>query len=568
MHKTPTSIALFSGALLFFFILFHAQDIRAELTAWTCHATERVLRDAPADTRKTVHLYSARNEYESFQILVRSDEIITIIDIKAGSLYGPGDSIIPATGARLYRQHQLELKEPSFCNDQFNRGWYPDALIPFRHPMTNAVLDGTYKAVPFTLPINQTHGFWVDIYVPSNVKAGEYHGIYEVLIRGKQAVQIPVSLTVWNFVLPDVPTMKTALGSPAKRLRAYYQDRARRGVEAEPENWEDFDEQCAEELSRHHVNATPPRDTVTPVQQPDGTWRIPEAKIDLLRKFVDTYHVNAIAIPHPGIIIEDPDAEGEKLTEWLRAFDRAATELKQTNLIFYIYLKDEPDSKADYLYVQKWGQAVRRAGSVVKILVVEQTKTQHPSWGTLYGSVDIWCPLFSNHDELTAKQRAVLGETVWCYTALCQKEKTPWWFIDMPLLNYRVPEWIAWRYNMHGILYWGGMTYWNEVGDPWNDPQTYKSKGGIGYVYNGEGSLLYPGRSVGYDGIVSSLRLKAIRDGIEDYEYLAILERKGRVQDARKVVLPLAESWFKWEKELDAYDKARAKLAALILDKY
>jgi len=70
---------------------------------------------------------------------------------------------------------------------------------------------------------------------------------------------------------------------------------------------------------------------------------------------------------------------------------------------------------------------------------------------------------------------------------------------------------------------------------------------------------------VGYDGIAPSLRLKALRDAIEDYEYLAILERLGLASEAEKVVLPLAGSWFQWEADLTAYQKTRAKLAEMIV---
>jgi len=61
------------------------------------------------------------------------------------------------------------------------------------------------------------------------------------------------------------------------------------------------------------------------------------------------------------------------------------------------------------------------------------------------------------------------------------------------------------------------------------------------------------------------LRLKALRDAIEDYEYLAILDRLGRTAEAEKIVLPLAESFFRWNPDPAAYEEARAKLAALIL---
>jgi hypothetical protein len=235
-------------------------------------------------------------------------------------------------------------------------------------------------------------------------------------------------------------------------------------------------------------------------------------------------------------------------------------------VVFYTYLRDEPNDKEAYEYVRKWGGAVRQAKSVVKVLVVEQTWTQDPAWGDLYGAVDIWCPLFSLHKQDSADQRLKFGETVWTYTALCQGNPTPWWHIDWPLLNYRVPAWIAWRCHMRGLLYWGGMSYWDQVEDPWTDPKTYcPGEGGRKLVFNGEGTLVYPGRPAGYDGIAPSLRLKALRDGIEDYEYMAILDRLGLTEQAEKVVLPLAESWFKWEKTPAAWQAARAKLAELIV---
>ena len=119
---------------------------------------------------------------------------------------------------------------------------------------------------------------------------------------------------------------------------------------------------------------------------------------------------------------------------------------------------------------------------------------------------------------------------------------------------------------MCGILYWGGMAHWSGVENPWMDSKTLdRRKDGRGPLYQGEGTLVYPGRHAGYDGIAPSMRLKALRDGIEDYEYLAMLERKGLGSAARAIVMPLAESWFKWERDPRAYTAARAKLASLIL---
>ncbi|MDD4787881.1 MAG: DUF4091 domain-containing protein [Pirellulales bacterium] len=540
---------------------------RADWSVWTSTATERLLRDAPPGQNQAVELAAARNESESFQVFLRADAPVKGVNLQPGNLVAEGGAVLPASRARLYRQHQFELVQPTHRNDQFQPGWYPDALIPFNHPLSGEPLAGArLDAAPFDLPPAETHGFWIDLEVPADAKPGRYHGTYRVTTTAADAVEIPVTLTVWDFALPRVSTMHTALGSPAERMRGYYARRAKQEKEQPPEDWAAVERQVAELLTRHRINATPPSGSLRPEAQPDGSFLIPAEQIEAARAFVDRYHVNALPIPHPRTAVKDPEAEKDRLHAWLRAWDRAANELDRPQVLFYTYLRDEPNDEEAYQYVQKWGRAIRAADSVVKVLVVEQTWTQKEAWGDLYGAVDIWCPLFSLFKPETAAARLALGERVWTYTALCQGKKTPWWHTDFPLLNYRVPAWIAWRYRITGLLYWGGMSYWSDVDDPWTDPGTLDRRDRRKeLLYNGEGSLVYPGRAVGYEGIAPSLRLKAIRDGIEDYELLAILERLGRRGEAEDIVLPLAASWFEWNPNPADYQAARSRLAQQIL---
>jgi hypothetical protein len=545
-----------------------ADGVRADWQVWTVTETRRVLRDDVAGEGTPVNLAAARNEWESFQILIRSDAPVEAINVEAADLKGPDGAVLRAVDARLFRQHQLHLTVGTYRNEDFKPGWYPDPLIPFRHPVTRQPLErARLRAVPFDLPAHQTHGFLVDLYVPPNAKPGTYRGTYRVTSAAEQAVEIPVALNVWDFELPRVSALQTALGSPAGRMRSYYRQRAKKAKEDEPSDWDAVELQCAEMLSRHRINATPPPGSLTPVAEDDGTFRIPAEQVRRFREFVDRYHVNALQVPNPTSVVKDPEREREKLRAWLASWDHAAAELDRPQVVIYTYLRDEPNDEEAYRFVQKWGRAIRQAKSVVKVLVVEQTWSQDEAWGDLYGAVDIWCPLFSLFRPESAARRQALGETVWTYTALCQGEKTPWWHIDYPLLNYRVPAWIAWRYRIRGLLYWGGMSYWNQVDDPWTDPKTFdrRTQRSPELLYNGEGTLVYPGRAVGYDGIAPSLRLKALRDSIEDYEYLAILQRLGLADEAQKVILPLAGSWFQWETDPAAYETARAKLAEMIL---
>lgn len=540
-----------------------------EFRVWTVQDTRHVLREDEPRPAETVKLAAARNEWESYQVLLRSTEALTNVNVEPGAFASVDGQALAGARVVLYRQQQLQLTDGSARNSDFRPGWYPDPLVPAAAPMTGKPLVGArFSAAAFDLPANQTHGYLVDVYVPSSAKAGTYRAVCRVSAQGVKTVEVPVELTVWDFALPRVPALATALGSPADRMRGYYRKRAKEGKEKEPADWDAVDAQVANLLADHRINATPPTTAaLAPVAQPGGKYEIPAEQITRFRAFVDQSHLNAYCIAHPRTAIKDPEAEKDKLRAWLASWDQAHKELDRPQVVFYTYLLDEPNDEEAYHFVQKWGRAIRAAKSVVKVLVVEQTATQNPAWGDLYGAVDIWCPLFPLHDPKTAAERQALGETVWTYTALCQRDKTPWWQIDFPLLNYRVPMWIAWRYRMRGLLYWGGMSYWNGVEDPWTDPKTLdrRNRGRGAALFNGEGSLLYPGRAVGYEGVAPSLRLKALRDGIEDYDYLAILERLGRSAEAEKVVMPLAGSWFQWEPDPAAYQNARAKLAELIL---
>ena len=219
-----------------------------------------------------------------------------------------------------------------------------------------------------------------------------------------KSVEVPVTLTVWDFTLPPTPALVTAFGSPAQRLRDYYRQRAKAARESEPSDWAAVETQCAQLLSDHRFNAVPPAETLRPVAQ-DGSFQIPSAQVRVLREFVDRYHVNALEVPHPSRVIKDPESERDKLHAWLAAFDRMAKELDRPRIVLYVYLKDEPNTREDYEYVQKWGRAIREAKSVVQVMVVEQTWTEpgkggaDSAWGDLYGAVDIWCPLFSLHRQ-------------------------------------------------------------------------------------------------------------------------------------------------------------------------
>jgi hypothetical protein len=108
-----------------------------------------------------------------------------------------------------------------------------------------------------------------------------------------------------------------------------------------------------------------------------------------------------------------------------------------------------------------------------------------------------------------------------------------WWYVCWepvyPYCNLQVNElglyhrqlfWQQYFYNSDGLLYWS-TTYWGDTQNPWEDIATVKS---LNKSCFGDGSLLYPGKPVGIDGPVASLRLECVRNGTEDFDMLKLAE--------------------------------------------
>ncbi len=122
-------------------------------------------------------------------------------------------------------------------------------------------------------------------------------------------------------------------------------------------------------------------------------------------------------------------------------------------------------------------------------------------------------------DEMRARRKA--GEKLWFTT-------DGHLAIDAPFLaNERLLPTYCFAYELSGYEYWG-LSNWTT--DPWitgSRPFTTYNFGPHAdrvQENNGDGYLTYPGAIVGVDGLVPSIRLEAVRDGVDDYDYYRILE--------------------------------------------
>ncbi len=411
--------------------------------------------------------------------------------------------------------------------------------------------DTRFVAAPFDIWAGQNQAIWVDVLVPKDAEAGDYAGDLTVTVNGAEALRVPINLTVWDFALPDVPTMKAHFGG-------YTRAASWHGVDANSEEFRQIELRYCAAMADHRICPEIPSH-LHPKANPDGSISTEETHAQL-KEFIEAMRVNSFQIKF-GTRSPYPDPLGEDRDRAIRYLRNLYDYLDENGWaeMSYTYMLDEPNDAEAYDRVRAFAEFLHEAHPKLNFLCTEQTPTQNPDWGDFYGYVDTWVPLWPLHDEENAQERLDAGDELWSYTALCQGgESSPFWQLDFPVLNYRIPAWGSWRYQMTGLLYWS-VVFWRQVKDPWLDQLTIYGR------YNGDGSILYPGADAGIDGPVTSIRLKNIREGMEDYEYIKILADLGDKEFVDEQVRKQIQTWFSWEKNPDKLMQTREQLAQRIL---
>jgi hypothetical protein len=141
----------------------------------------------------------------------------------------------------------------------------------------------------------------------------------------------------------------------------------------------------------------------------------------------------------------------------------------------------------------------------------------------LIGSIDVWVPVLDQlHKEYDFyKKRQKAGDEVWFYTCLGPQGNYANRFIEQPLIMPRLLHWLNYKYGVTGYLHWG-LTAWHMPyrKDLYQDVTGMFDDGNV--VPGGDSYIVYPA----YNKLYSSIRLEAMRDGINDFELLRQLEKK------------------------------------------
>jgi len=498
-------------------------------TVWVAPSLVRVgPTDAPGTT-SFINLSSARGETVDTQIIVTAFAGgLTNVNLSASALTGPGGASIPASSVTLYREYYITVAGTASygggSNPPLGSGTYPEPLIPFNDPETGLPLCGTsavLKACNATVSAGQNQPYWIDISVPhgaTNAPPGTYTGSISIT-ADQGTVTVPVTLTVWNFGLPVQPSelalwtgFSPAAGNTVTTL-------AQALMRNKVMGWYDVAANASSDVTNFGLNRS----------GLDNYYYIGIHCNGSYSSLPSTSQINAAAANFPAGLGLD------------------------------FYAGDELNGcTADYTPLRTLSANAHAANHSVKIIFTLNTPDSN-----LYGVVDHWVLLDSLQQWPALPFTG--GGDLWSYTS-CNAGfgNAPEWMVDYPPINERIQAgFLNWAEGATGILYYraDGWSAGNTLGS-WNNVDTATCEGG--HKRPGDGIFLYPPGPIASSESAPGIRLKAIRDGIQDYEYAQILKNLGQVPSLNIAIQPIATSWSNWSHDPNALESARLKLGQLL----
>ena len=559
-----------------------------------------------------VNLYAARGEYISFQVVLtrKSEHPLKYIQFEVAPFTKDGQQL--NIKPEVFLEWAVEVKYPStgYPKASLGKGWYPDALIPYQCIQPDSSEVNWRWVYPLELPdfnnrINHQKSlvFWVDQYLPKEISPGSYGSSIEVVI-GDHSQSIPVTINVWDFTLPNENKFKASLQhegflsgkSPEFELEVYqlfkknrislmdptYRPQLEISDKGEPKlNWTFFDERLQKYFDGSAFTSTHGYNYGPGYGEPIETFILPFN--------VRGKHGNR-GWPDIGNADEERDPEHRRLYEQtisnVREHLLSIVDPEKTELTVYLNGLDES------YFPEAWDRMVYYGDMYKKLFPEVRFRIDggysEEAMSVVKNSINSWASHTINYDIEKVRKYQEMGIEDWLYGPMLYESKVNSWvgsstFIDLPLVNDRAISWSCWKYRTYSWISWGIGPSWERA---WYDPETWKDtyKGGAdsdpNYFFkklNGNALLVYgPDIIPNVDQVCPSIRLKTMRNGVQEYEYLRLLaELDGSTHRADSLVNTIIKSPFGtdaignldvWNYDAEKWDLTRIAIGELITD--
>jgi hypothetical protein len=472
-----------------------AQPAPAPKVIWAEDALSKVMSSATGTnaTAARLTLSGARREVVSGQAVFRPQSGVAAAQASLSDLKHRGSAaILPATTAQLQWVRSIAITRNSDIPADERVAQAP-ASIP----------DPFWEEPAIPITAGQAQALWIELRVPEDAAAGDYDGQLTVKADGSLC-SLPVSVHVWDFALPARQHLSVV--NWWRFPGTGFEDHG-------PDDW-DLLRRFARFLVEH--GQTDLQTELSRIRESGDARQGYSHDTSRLERYAETafgagirqIHLHSVGrrtadILNPLARVEAAEPNLRRLAAWEKAIERRGWQRR-----FVVSIVDEPF----IFYEDSYSAVVDRVHQAApSVRCLEAVEAEY------LGKLDVYVPKLSHLSMWYPRfdQARKDGAELWYYVCCHPLGRYPNRFLDQSLLKARVLFWIHYLYNLDGYLHWGLNHY---AGDPYTQEGISKD------LPLGDRAIVYPGKQ----GLIGSLRLSTQRDGIQDYEYMRVLEERLR----------------------------------------
>jgi glycosyl hydrolase family 123 len=482
----------------------------------------------------------ARNGHVSVQVALRADKAIPQLRAEVKAPENAGRKL--TAEARWVEYVPIGSNPPGTPYDEVVRpapGLFPDPLM---------------EKWPFDLKAAATQPVWITVYAPADASPGEYDGQITFFAGQQRLKSVDFTVRVTAATVPAEQKLKVTnwFTFSGERLHNHYK------VEDYSDKYWEILHNFGRVMADHRQNViiTP----IMPLTKPSmagGTMRF---DFSLLDKWVETFQkagvigtiegrhllgrsggffspviVQAYVVEGGEIVQKGLDPDDPRAEQFLNSYLPALyAHLKEKGWAdrYLQHVLDEPHDREAAIY-NRYAKIVRKhlpGVPTIDAVGLEQDIS-------FFADVcDIWVPVLSSFDHQLDKMRAHVekGGKMWYYTCVGPQGRYLNRFTDLPLVKTQLLHWFNFRYDLTGFLHWGGNAWGPR---PFMNVQTVINRNRT-LLPAGDNAIVYPNAEK--LSVLSSIRLEAMREGIEDYELLVALAGKdqAKAKELAKTAIP------------------------------
>lgn len=487
-------LPLFTISLVF---LSHVASAATDMMLWPSDALTKIIRSEAlkADSETSLQISAARGEIVSSQAVFRPRKKLAAASVSISNLRHRGSgAVIPASAIKLQWVRYIDI-------DRNTAGIPADELV-VKAP--SSIPDPFWENRTIGVRANEAQPIWIEIYVPDNAVSGDYNGTLTVT-GGAEPAELPVTLHVWNFQVPAERHLSVinwwrfpGLGFDVRSYSREY--------------WDLLRQFCLFLVEHRQTDIVVSIGLIQEKGDDKQGYSYDTSRLERYAEVVFAAgirqaHLHSVGrrtqhITNPASRIEPNEKSLRRLAVWEKVIRRRNWQGR-----FLVSISDEPFIHHEESYAAIVDRVHKIAPSVRCIEAVE---------AEYLGKLDIYVPKLSHlnlwYPRFQKVQRE--GAELWFYTCCHPVGRYPNRFLDQSLLKVRVLHWINYLYDLDGYLHWGLNHFATD--------NAYTQQAISQGLPLGDRAVVYPGRK----GLLGSLRFSAMRDGLQDFEYLWVMENE------------------------------------------